>query len=103
MYRNYSNPDDRMRWLTAVRTALEQNHIGWTMWDYQGGFGVVTKKNGATTEDDGVLRALGLRTHYVIKQFSAPAEWLVMLLFTDASRTSNLRNIKLDMLTTGLL
>jgi endoglucanase len=62
VYRNYSNPDDRMRWLTAVRTALEQSHIGWTMWDYQGGFGVVTKKNGTTTEDDAVLRALGLRT-----------------------------------------
>jgi len=60
VYRNYSNPDDRMRWLTAVRTALEQNGIGWTMWDYQGGFGVVTKKDGTTTQDDTVLRALGL-------------------------------------------
>jgi endoglucanase len=60
-YRNYSNADDRMRWLQAVRTALEQNKIGWTMWDYQGGFGVVTKKNGATVEDEAVLRALGLR------------------------------------------
>ncbi len=61
VYRNYSNPDDRMRWLNAVRMALEQNHIGWTMWDYQGGFGVVTKKDGTTTEDNAVLRALGLR------------------------------------------
>jgi len=43
-----------------VRTALEQNGIGWTMWDYQGGFGVVTKKDGTTTQDDTVLRALGL-------------------------------------------
>ena len=61
VYRNYSNSDDRMRWLTAVRTALEKNGIGWTMWDYQGGFGVVYKKDGVTTEDDAVLRALGLR------------------------------------------
>jgi|SRR6516225_2088905 aryl-phospho-beta-D-glucosidase BglC (GH1 family) len=61
VYRTYANPDDRMRWLQAVRTALEQNKIGWTMWDYQGGFGVVTKKNGTTIEDEGVLRALGLR------------------------------------------
>jgi hypothetical protein len=30
------------------------------MWDYQGGFGVVTKKDGTTTQDDAVLRALGL-------------------------------------------
>ena len=61
VYRNYSNPDDRMRWLAAVRTALEQDGIGWTMWDYQFGFGVVTKKDGTVTEDDGVLKALGLR------------------------------------------
>jgi endoglucanase len=60
VYRNYSNPDDRMRWLTAVRTALEQNAIGWSMWDYQGGFGVVYKKDGATSDDNAVLRALGL-------------------------------------------
>jgi aryl-phospho-beta-D-glucosidase BglC (GH1 family) len=59
-YRDFSLPDDRMRWLQAVRTALEQNHIGWTMWDYQGGFGVVTKKGGTTSNDDAVLRALGL-------------------------------------------
>jgi len=63
VYRNYSNPQDRLRWLEAVRTALEQNKIGWTMWDYQGGFGVVSKANGTTTEDVGVLRALGLRSH----------------------------------------
>jgi endoglucanase len=63
VYRNYSNPDDRMRWLTAVRTSLEKNGIGWTMWDYQGGFGVVYKKDGVTTEDEAVLKALGLRSH----------------------------------------
>ena len=51
------------RWLTAERIALEQNASGWTMWDYQGGFGVVTKKDGTTAEDDAVLRALGLRPH----------------------------------------
>ncbi len=63
VYRNYSNPDDRMRWLTATRTALEQNGIGWAMWDYQGGFGVVYKKGGETTEDNAVQQALGLRSH----------------------------------------
>jgi endoglucanase len=63
VYRNYSNQQDRLRWIEAVRTALEQNKIGWTMWDYQGGFGVVTKNNGTTVEDEGVLKALGLRQH----------------------------------------
>ena len=57
VYRNYSNPADRARWISIVRRALEQNHIGWTMWDYQGGFGVVTKKNGETVED--TVRAAG--------------------------------------------
>ena len=63
VYRNYSNRDDRMRWLTAVRTSLEKNGVGWTMWDYQGGFGVVFKKDGVTTEDNAVLKALGLQSH----------------------------------------
>ena len=61
VYRNYANPDDRLRWLQAVRTALEQNNIGWAMWDYQGGFGVVTKSNGVAVADADVLRALGLQ------------------------------------------
>jgi endoglucanase len=61
-YRNFANPEDRQRWLSTVRQALEQNHIGWTMWDYQGGFGVVHKEGGTVTEDEGVLRALGLHS-----------------------------------------
>ena len=60
-YRNFSRPDDRERWLTAARTAFEKNHIGWTMWDYQGGFGVVFKENGGVRDDEVVLRALGLK------------------------------------------
>ena len=33
-----------LRWLNAVRMALEQNHIGWTMWDYPGRFWRGNKK-----------------------------------------------------------
>lgn len=61
VYRNFSAPEDRERWLTAARTAFEKNHIGWTMWDYQGGFGVVYKENGAVRDDGMVLRSLGLK------------------------------------------
>jgi endoglucanase len=61
VYRNFSDPDARMRWLTDVRSALEENGIGWTMWDYRGGFGVVTKTGGNTLPDDRVLHALGLK------------------------------------------
>jgi endoglucanase len=61
VYRAYSDPQDRDAWIHDVRTALERNGIGWTMWDYSGSFGVVTKKDGKTEMDDGVLRALGLK------------------------------------------
>ena len=61
VYRNFSDPAARARWITDVRTALEQNHIGWTMWDYRGGFAVVNKQDGTTKPDDQVLHALGLK------------------------------------------
>ena len=61
VYRNFADPDSRERWLTAVRTAFDKNHIGWTMRDYQGGFGVVYKENGELREDETALRALGLK------------------------------------------
>lgn len=59
-YREHTRPEDRMRWLAAVRNALEQNHVGWTMWDYRGGFGVVRVEGGQVVEDPQVLQALGL-------------------------------------------
>jgi aryl-phospho-beta-D-glucosidase BglC (GH1 family) len=58
--RNYAPPSDRAQWLHDMRVALETNHIGWAMWDYQGGFSVVVKQNGTTTPDQDVLTALGL-------------------------------------------
>ena len=61
VYRYFVKPEDRQRWLSTVRNTLEQNKIGWTMWDYQGGFGVVSKDTGTTVEDEGVVKALGLR------------------------------------------
>lgn len=61
VYRNFSNPDDRERWIMAARSAFEKLHIGWTMWDYQGGFGVVYKDHGGLRDDDVALRSLGLK------------------------------------------
>jgi hypothetical protein len=43
-----------------MRTALEKYGIGWTMWDYAGGFAVVNKQNGHATPDAEVVKALGL-------------------------------------------
>ena len=56
VYRSSSNPADRLRWLTAVRTALEQNGIGSTMREYQGGFGVVYKND--ATASAGIAREI---------------------------------------------
>jgi aryl-phospho-beta-D-glucosidase BglC (GH1 family) len=61
VYRNFTAAEDRQRWLSATRTALEANRIGWTMWDYQGSFGAVYKEGGTLRDDDTVLRALGLK------------------------------------------
>ncbi len=61
VYREFVDPEDRAAWLHDVRAALERNRIGWAMWDYSGSFGVVTKKDGKTVADDGVLKALGMK------------------------------------------
>ena len=51
-----------MRWIHDVRTALEADGIGWTMWDYRGSFGVVWKQDGQPARvDEQVVEALGLK------------------------------------------
>ncbi len=60
-FRKFVKPADRVAWLTDMRMALEKHRIGWTMWDYGGGFSVVNKVNGQAQPDPDVLKALGLR------------------------------------------
>jgi endoglucanase len=60
VYRDYADPQDRAGWIHDVRIALERHGMGWTMWDYSGNFGVVTKKDGRAVPDEITLRALGL-------------------------------------------
>ena len=43
-----------------MRMALEKHSIGWTMWDYAGGFAVVNKSNGQAQREPELLKALGL-------------------------------------------
>ena len=60
-YRDYSDAISRTTWIHDVRTALEADGIGWTMWDYRGGFGVVWKQDGQPAKaDEAVIEALGL-------------------------------------------
>jgi endoglucanase len=59
VYRLAATPRDRAAWITDTRTALEKHGIGWTMWDYSGGFGVVTKRDSVAMPDAITVRALG--------------------------------------------
>jgi aryl-phospho-beta-D-glucosidase BglC (GH1 family) len=59
VYRKVASPIDRANWLSDVRKSLEKHNIGWTMWDYSGGFGVVTRQNGQPVPDEVTVKALG--------------------------------------------
>jgi len=60
--RRPTDPDSRANWLHDVRAALENDGIGWAMWDYRGGFDVVTKRDGQPAQPiESVVKALGLR------------------------------------------
>lgn len=59
-FRRFSRPSDRAAWIVDIRTVLEKHGIGWTMWDYAGGFAVVNKRDGVVTPDAETLKALGL-------------------------------------------
>jgi hypothetical protein len=61
-FRRFALAEDRATWIRDMRVALEKYGIGWTMWDYAGGFGVVTKTNGTATPDQSVVEALGLKS-----------------------------------------
>jgi len=39
VYRN-APPPSRAMWLRDVRTALEKNKVGWSVWEYNAGFGI---------------------------------------------------------------
>jgi len=60
VYRAFAPPRDRARWIADMRRTLEKHGIGWNMWDYQGTFALVTKKDGVTTADPAIVEALGL-------------------------------------------
>ncbi len=59
VYRKAASPNDRANWISDVRRSLESHNIGWTVWDYSGGFGVVTKENGQPQPDEVTVKALG--------------------------------------------
>jgi aryl-phospho-beta-D-glucosidase BglC (GH1 family) len=60
VYQPFADPAMRAAWLHDTRTALEEQDIGWAVWDYQGSFAVVTKTNGKAVPITAVANALGL-------------------------------------------
>lgn len=53
--------EDRLAWLRDTRATLEAQGIGWSHWDYAGGFGIVSGEPGKRVVDEAVAEALGLK------------------------------------------
>jgi aryl-phospho-beta-D-glucosidase BglC (GH1 family) len=60
-FRDTAPPDSRARYLHDVRSGLEQQGIGWAMWDWSGNFGLVQHQNGTVVPAAGDVAALGLK------------------------------------------
>jgi aryl-phospho-beta-D-glucosidase BglC (GH1 family) len=60
VFRDHSDPAMRAVWIHDMRVALEQNGIGWNMWDWRANFGLATDVNGVRVADPAVVQALGL-------------------------------------------
>ena len=59
VYREFAVPGERIAWMSDVRTALENHGIGWAVWEYRGGFGIVTNQDAQVVPDDTTIAALG--------------------------------------------
>ena len=62
----------RYRWMTDVRSALELNGLGWTLWDYTDNFGITSEsaqlnKAGKRTLEPEAVHALGLGSGNVLR------------------------------------
>lgn len=60
VYRAFAPAADRAHWIADMRRTLEADGIGWSMWDYQGSFALVTKTDGRPAADPAIVQALGL-------------------------------------------
>ncbi len=63
VYNRNSNDSDRVFWYNTVCDYLNQNNIPWTMWDYQGSFGLFKKNSSQMFDYDlniPLLKALHL-------------------------------------------
>ncbi len=60
-----SDPDQRVEWYRATTQYLDSLNIGWTMWDYHGGFGLFERTSHGLFDHDlniPLLEAMGFNT-----------------------------------------
>jgi endoglucanase len=63
-YKIYAPRQSRITYIKDMRTVLEKYKIGWAMWEYDEGFGLIEYYGGARnnpTVDNEIVNALGLR------------------------------------------
>ncbi len=63
VYKAFSPPESRARWIADMETALSKYGLGWAMWDYQAGFDLVVGSPGHRSIDPLLVPALGSVTH----------------------------------------
>ena len=51
-------PEDRAKWVRAVRTAADRACLGWAHWDYADAFGFMVRRSGRDSPDPVILDAL---------------------------------------------
>jgi len=74
VYRQVVRAEDRANWLRDVRSLLEKYGIGWAMWEYNSGFGLVTTNtNGDRIVDRDIATALGLTLPPILPPTEASA------------------------------
>lgn len=61
VFKGTADKADRLRWLRDVRQLLRSRDMGWTHWDYNGGFGFVDGPRGERRVDNEVIKALGMK------------------------------------------
>jgi endoglucanase len=76
VYRPFADTTDRAYWYSEVRKYLEECGIPWTIWDYQGGFGLFNQGSNEMFDYDmniPVARALGFSVPEQLEYVLLPA------------------------------
>ena len=85
VYNLNSPPADRVEWYKDVTGYLSEKSVPWTMWDYQGGFGLFNKGSNEVFEYD-INRPLGEALGFVLppaKEYVLRADTIPFDIYTD--------------------